>query len=470
MESREIFIAVFISGACAMMVEIGGGRIIAPYLGTTIYTWAAVIGLVLAALSAGYYLGGVLAERYNDRKHLGNVFFLAAFCTVLIPIIAYIIVPLTTLLPLAWASIMSAMILVPASVFFGMVSPYAIKLVSRNRELGKTSGQVFALSTVGSIVGTLGTGFILIPNMSINLIFVGAGVVMLCTGWLVARKIERLDSFMFLVFASFASAVTFSPLVYGTTIFHSNSEYYDISVVDNVSIENVTGRVLLLDSAYSSGERSDGSSLFEYETEVKKIYLLLDNPKRALVIGVGAGTQIEDLKKEFSNVVVDEVEIDAKIPEIGSKYFHLRFDNRTNIIIDDGRRYVKTTGRKYDIVVLDVFRGRSVPAHLTSVEFVRELKNVTNPGALIIMNLISAVEGDKSRFLQLVYNTYSSEFSNVYIVPLGDKPEQSQNVIMVATDANLSSHLAGNPKVIGFKPTTSQIVTDDLNPVEVLVQ
>ena len=453
-----------------MIVEIGGGRIIAPYLGTTIYTWAAVIGLVLAALSAGYYLGGVLAERYNDRKHLGNVFFLAAFCTVLIPIIAYIIVPLTTLLPLAWASIMSAMILVPASVFFGMVSPYAIKLVSARQESGKMSGQVFALSTVGSIVGTLGTGFILIPNMSINLIFVGAGVVMLCTGWLVSRKIERLDSFMFLVFASFSSAVTFSPLMYGTTIFHSNSEYYDISVVDNVSIENVTGRVLLLDSAYSSGELPNGSSMFDYVNEGKKLYALSDNPDRALVIGVGAGTQIEDLKREFSNIVVDGVEIDPMIPEVGSKYFSLKLDNRTNIIVDDGRRYVKTTSRKYDIIVLDVFRGRGVPFHLTSIEFVKELKNVTNPDTVIIMNLISAVEGDKSRFLQLVYNTYSSEFSHVYILPLGDKPEKSQNVIMVATDANLSGRLAHNPNVIIFKPNTSQIVTDDLNPVEVLVQ
>jgi spermidine synthase len=470
MESREIFIAVFISGACAMMVEIGGGKIIAPYLGTTIYTWAAVIGFVLAALSAGYYLGGVLAERYNDRKHLGNVFFLAAFCTVLIPILAYIIVPLTTLLPLAWASILSAMILVPASVFFGMVSPYAIKLVSRERESGKMSGQVFALSTFGSIIGTLGTGFILIPNISITLIFVGAGAAMFLTSFLVSRKIEGIDALMFLAFASFSSFITFSPLVQGTTIFQTESEYYAISVLDNVSIGNSTGRVLFMDGSGSSGELPDGSSLFEYETEVKKLYPLLDNPKRALVIGVGAGTQIEDLKKEFSNIMVDGVEIDPMIPEVGSKFFHLKFDNRTNIIVDDGRRFVKTISRKYDIVVLDVFRGRSVPYHLTSIEFVKELKNVTNPDAVIIMNLISAVEGDKSRFLQLVYNTYSTEFSNVYIMPLGDRPEKSQNIIMVASDADLSGRLAGNPRVIVFKLATSQIVTDDLNPVEVLVQ
>ena len=469
MESREFYFAAFVAGACAMIVEVGGGRIIAPYLGTTIYTWAAVIGLVLAALSAGYYLGGIYAERYNDQKHLGRVFFQAAICTVLIPFLAKIIVPVSTLFPLAFASIMSALVLVPASVFYGMVSPYTIKLVSRDKESGKMSGQVFALSTLGSIIGTLGTGFILIPNISITLIFVGAGAVMFFSGWLISRKINSVDAFVFLMFATFSSFITFSPLVNTTTIFQANSEYYDIIVVDNVSFNNRTGRILLLDSAYSSGETPDGSSLFNYVNEGKKLYSLSSNPKRALVIGVGAGTQIEDLKKEFPDLIVDGVEIDPKVAEAGSKYFSLKLDNRTNIFIDDGRRYVKSTQRKYDIVVLDVFRGRSVPFHLTSIEFVKELKNVTNPDAIIIMNLISAVEGEKSRFLQLIYNTYSSEFSNVYILPLGDEPEKSQNVIMVVSDSNLSSRL-NNSKVRSIKPNISQIVTDDINPMEVLVQ
>jgi hypothetical protein len=168
---------------------------------------------------------------------------------------------------------------------------------------------------------------------------------------------------------------------------------------------------------------------------------------------------------------VDGVEVDPQVIEVGKKYFSLKDDNRTNIIIDDGRRYVKTTNQTYDLVLIDVFRGKSTPSHLTSVEFVQELKNITNPNGVIIANMIASLEGEKSLFLQLIFNTYSEMFENVLIIPISDDPKEVQNIILVATDADVSDFIESKKtEIYPFKSKTNQIVTDDLNPTEVLVQ
>jgi len=471
MKALNLLIPVFISGACAMVVELGGSRIIAPYLGTTIYTWAAVIGLVLAALSLGYYYGGNLADKYKDRKYLARIFFFAAFCTLLIPVIAKFILPFTLLFPLAIASIISALILVPASVFYGMVSPYAIRLLSEGVRIGRSSGEVFALSTVGSIAGTLGTGFLLIPYFSITWIFVGAAVAMIGCGFLVHKKMNPVDVCMFCLFLFPAGFMSFALYSSGNLVYQTNSEYYTISVYDNITIGNGSTRVLRLDDAYSTGEYPDGSPAFGYVIEAREAYNISKNPKRALVIGVGGGTQVEELKKAFPDMMVDGVEIDRKVIQTGETYFSLKKDNRTDIIIDDGRRFVKTTDRKYDLVVIDVFRGKGIPSHMTTLEFVKELKNVTNPNAVVIINVISTFDGEKSRFLQLIYNTYSEEFSNVMVMPLGSEPDKSQNIILIATDADVSDFVAMNPgKIREYKPATNETITDDKNPSEIMVQ
>jgi spermidine synthase len=471
MKFLNLLIPAFISGACVMIVELTGSKIIAPYLGTTIYTWAAVIGLVMAALSLGYFYGGNLADKYNDRKHLANIFFLAAFCTLIIPILANIIVPFTVLIPLSVASIVSALILVPASFFYGMVSPYVIKLISRDEKVGKSSGEVFAISTIGSIVGTLGSGFLLIPNFSITWIFIGASIAMLLSGLFISKSINKVDLFMFGLFLIPSFWVGFTPLVDGDLLFQTNTQYYMVNVFDNVEYGNESGRLLMLDNVYSSMEKPDGSPVFSYIFDARAAYNLSNDPKRALVIGVAAGTQVEDLKRTYPNLIVDGVEIDPKVIEVGKEYFNLEDDNRTNIIIDDGRRFVKTTNETYDIILLDVFRGKSIPSHLTSIEFVKELKNTTNPDSVIIANIISSVEGEKSLFLQLIYNTYSEEFDNVLILPVGDDPNNVQNVILVATDTDTTEFIINQKtKIYPFKPETNQIVTDDLNPTEVLVQ
>lgn len=473
---NDLLVAVFVSGACAMVVELAGARLISPYLGNTIYTWTAVIGLVMAALSAGYYIGGSLGDRHRDRAHLSTILLCASILTVAIPFLGWMLLPLTTLIDLVPASIIASLILVPASLCYGMVSPYAIKLTGRGGEEGRSAGRVFALSTVGSIAGTLGTGFVLIPNVQLTHIFILAALLMLMASWLAGRKGKAMlmEGAAFAALAALISPFGFLPLFGGTVIHQEDSEYYHITVTEDNASEWKGGgsvaRILYLDNAASSGEFLDGTPAFEYALKSRMAYELVPDPRNALVVGVAAGTQVEDLKRRYPGVMVDGVDIDARAVDAGRKFFSLKDDARTNITIDDARRYVRRGGREYDIVALDAFRGRTVPYNLATTEFLGELKGRMSGDGVAMANIISAVEGEKSAAFVRIYNTFSSVFDNVVVLPVGTNPGGVQNIVIIATDRDVSAFRKAHAADIyqGEVPYAEPL-SDGLNPIELYV-
>jgi spermidine synthase len=469
MADSRILSAAFVSGGCAMVVELAGSRVIAPYLGSTIYTWASVIGLVLAALSLGYYIGGKFADKYKDRRHLSYIFMSAAFCTLAVPFFMVFLGPFLTFIDHALASLIASITLVPASLFYGMVGPYAIKLTMKKGEEGKGSGRVFAISTVGSIIGVLGTGFLLIPNLALTHIFFLAALSMLICSIIIGDALKLPDMIVFLMFGVFLFQISFSPLVLGDLIYSTSSEYYEISVF-NITENGTSSLVLYLNTYPSSAMLENGSLNFDYVIKARLGYELVEDPDRGLVIGVAGGTQIEDLKDQYPNIHVDGVEIDEKTIEVGERFFNLEIDERTDIIIDDARRYLKTTNRTYDIVLMDVFKGTSIPYHLASVEFFRELKEDMGPDSVLIINLISSVEGEDAMLLNLFYNTLSSEFSEVLILPMYDDPTIIQSCIIIAGDIDMTDFKEKySEDIYPFQPITDRIITDELNPVDTYV-
>ncbi len=461
-------LAVFISGACAMVIELAGARLMAPYLGNTIYTWAAVIGLVMASLSAGYYVGGSLGDRYGDRRHFSTILLCAALFTLAVPFIGWMLLPFTAFLDLWIASVIASFVLVPASVCYGMVSPYAIKLTAKAGEEGKGAGSIFALSTVGSIMGTLGTGFVLIPNMHLTHIFILAAVLMLGASWLAGRKggFMLMEGVTFIALAGIVSQFGFFPLFDGSVIYAEDTRYYHLTVVE----QNVSGqpaRVLYLDNAASSGEFGGGEPAFPYLIKTRLGYELVENPARALVVGVAGGTEVEDLKKSFPGVTVDGVDIDPRAVEIGVEFFSLSDDNRTEIIIDDARRYLRKTDRTYDLVLMDVFRGKNIPYNLATRECLSELKGRMGPDGVVVVNLISALDGKNSGAFVHLYNTFSSVFTNVVILPVGTGPMETQNIVLIATDKDVAAFRERHADAIygGPVPETAPL-TDELNPIE----
>src|SRR3989344_7172101 len=164
----DLELIVFVSGTVVMVLELIGSRILAPYLGTSIFVWTSLIGIILAALSGGYYLGGKFSRENPTISFLTTVLFIASLSVVLLVLVKDLILYYVMGLGVAAGSVVATIILfMPSSILLGMVSPYAIRLKTKQVEsVGGVSGNLYALSTIGSIFGTFLAGFYLIPHFS----------------------------------------------------------------------------------------------------------------------------------------------------------------------------------------------------------------------------------------------------------------------------------------------------------------
>lgn len=464
----ELLLIAFVSGACVMLVEIAGARVISPYLGNTIYTWASAIGLVMAALSLGYYAGGVLADKYNDRKHFSLILLAAGVLTLIVPLTGNLFIPFTILLDLSTANLLAAFILAPASFFYGMVSPYAIKLTSEKGQEGQGAGRIFAISTVGSIAGALGTGFILIPNIELTHIFISGAIAMVLMSWLSSPKKGMLIDALPVSLLIFLVLQTGHANLYdGKVIYESDSLYYHILVLDG-EYDGSPARLLILDNSFSTGETEGGEPAFSYVSKSKVAFELLPEVKNAIVLGSAGGTQVEIIKRHYPGAFVEGVDIDREVVEIGKTHFSLVEDERTGIIIDDARRHMQITEKQYELIFMDVFRGKSIPPHLATREFLFELKEKMAPEGVAALNIISALEGRDAEVFILVHNTFSSAFQNVLVLPLGDDPEETMNILIIATDRDVDSFVAAHADEIYFAQVPERPpLRDELNPIEI---
>ncbi len=464
-DQRQIYALAFISGACSLLVEIAGARALYPYIGNTIFTWAGNIAVVLGFLTIGYWWGGKSADKNRSPAQLSLFMFLAAVSTAIIPFMAFIFGPFAMLLPARIASILLPFIIAPASFFYGTFCPYAIKLTSKGGREGSGSGNIFSISTFGSIAGVLLTAFVLIPNIELGNVFFGAAILMAISSFFLCRSLKRgADLVIFAAFVALAMSFNMNPQ-FGSVIFQKNTPYALLTVT-NLNLSGNQSRVLMLDNSLSSGE-SGGLPVFNYMLISANSFDLLKDPKDALVLGTAAGIQVEQIKRDFSSIHVDAVDIDKDAIDAGVRYFSLKEDNRTTIFIDDARHFVSSADKSYDLVIVDVFRSNSPPPHIATVEFVRSLKSVMEPDAAVAVNLIGTLKrGDG--YIQYMYDTYRSQFDHVYIFPSADEGVR-QNVVLIATDRdNLAFEQKYLNKTYQMIYDPGLIFSDSKNPVELL--
>ncbi|MBI5222856.1 fused MFS/spermidine synthase [Candidatus Micrarchaeota archaeon] len=470
-QEKEILIASFISGFCLMVIEIGGPRLTAPYIGNTIFSWAAVIASVLGALSLGYYYGGKMADKNPTKEGLGKIFIICSITTFLAYLLGTFVGPLAAILDITTASILTSLIFFPAAATYGIVSPYIIKLTSKAGKEGENSGRVFAVSTLGSILGTLGTGFILVPNLPVKWIFIGTGIIMALLGiYLKAIKMNSPKYTIVLIFLMTLSVATAPIEIYkGTTVYEGESPYYHIRVLDG-DFFNESSRILLLDNAISSGHGVGGKAIFEYEKQTQKTYELMGKTPKVLMLGVAAGTIIDGIFKAKPDATVTGVEIDEKTIEVGKRFFNLTENERTEIVIEDARRYIEKTDQRYDFIIIDTYRGKSVPFHLTSDEFLKQLKEKGTTDAIVVVNVIGSIQGDRSELFQSIYKTFANNYRKIVLFPTNKDYEKRQNIMLIATDRNISEfENKYKTELAHVQLDRGKIITDDLNPTDILI-
>ncbi|GGN09641.1 spermidine synthase [Halarchaeum nitratireducens] len=429
-------LAVFASGVVSMGLEILAGRIVAPQFGSSIYTWGSVIAVFLAALSVGYHYGGKrAAEEATNGRLVRLLLGSAVYVAVLIVFADQLLASAAALpLPARFASLPAVVLLFgPPTYLLGFISPYAAELTDREG-IGEASGRVYALGTVGSIVGAFGTTFVLIPSLSVSRIAFALGATLVVTAGVLAWPSDRRATLSTLVVALLLVAATatgaFGYTARGDVVYETNTAYQDLAVVDDGDT-----RTLYLDGQrHSAMDKSDPTRhVFEYTQYFHMPYLLADDPDdidRVLFVGGGGFTGPKRFAAEY-DASVDVVEIDPEVVRVAEAYFRAdEYDVTAHV--GDGRQFLRETDETYDLIVLDAYKKDKVPFQLTTREFMSLASDRLSPNGGVVANVISAPTGPASQFYRAEYETMNEVFPQVYSFPTTDT-NVVQNVELVAT-------------------------------------
>lgn len=436
-------ITVFICGAVVMIFELVGSRILAPYLGTSIFVWTSLIGIILGSLSIGYYWGGKIADKKVSFSGLAGIIFLAAIfigLTVLFKDLLLLVL-LSSLIQVKIIAVISSIILFsPASILLGMVSPYIAKLkLSSLDKAGATVGNLYAISTSGSIGGTFLAGFYLIPNFGINRILITLAVASLIVSFLLAKNkwIKTKFFFLTLFILGLCSENGINYFFPKKNFIDVNTAYNRIWIYDDLDKEtNKEVRYMMINSTMNSGMFLDSDELvFDYLKYYHLAKHFNPNFKKTLMLG-GAGYAFpKDFLLKYPEAAIDVVEIDPRVTELAKEYFGLKDNPRLNIYHEDGRMYLNRTQEKYDVIFGDAFGSYySIPYQLTTIEAVKRSYDILNNDGVVILNIVSTIDGTRGEFLRAQYQTYKSVFPQVYIFPVKNIRDgnEFQNIMIVA--------------------------------------
>lgn len=475
---------VTVVGAVIMILELVGSRILAPTLGTSLFVWTSLIGVILGSLSFGYWQGGKLADRKSDYKTL---FLLLIFSSILIAAVAFFhenFLSLTQIVitDIRANSLISALILfAPVNIVLGMVSPYAAKLKLTDMEKsGQTIGNLYALSTLGSILGTFGAGFWLIPTYGSTKILVGLAIATLLVSIILTPKIGIKKSII-------SIAVLILIGGYFTIGYYQKSNlietsYSTIKISDRTDRE--TGRPVRL---LTFDPRGAQSAIFtdnkdnDLVSTYTKFFRLADyfNPasNKTLLIGGGAFVYPRDYLTRHPNSTIDVVEIDPKLTSIARQYFNFQDDPRLNIVNADGRVFLNQNKTQYDSVLIDAFNSLTPPYNLTSIEAIKKMNESLKPDGVVIANIVSPLTGPNSEFARAEYKTFSQVFPQVYLflpTSVVPNPNVTQNIMLVAIKGNQKPSFTSNnieedtylQSLWKDQIPDAPIITDDFAPVE----
>jgi predicted O-methyltransferase YrrM len=474
---RYELIAV-LNGAIIMVLEIVGARIIAPPFGSSVYVWTAVIGVILGALSLGYWYGGKMADRGASDRGLAVILVLAAAVLLMSLLTREVTLALAVAVggDIRLQALAAAVILFgPANFLMGTVSPYLAKLrIANLATAGASVGRLYAAGTLGSIVGTFAAGYWLIAvlgNRALGLwLVVGLIVASLMAErrrWVWQRTAVAVAVGVLMVLPRFEQArAGQAPLLYD-----GDSTYARWQVLE-VPYKGQPARLITSDwNAVESGMfvNEPGRPAFDYIERFLNVAEAMGGPRRVLVIGGGTYTLPRMLLERYPGTMVDVVEIDPKLDELAAHFFGYKPDPRVRVIHEDGRTFLNGNQEVYDVVFIDAFASTVPPFQLTTVEAVERVARSLAPDGVVAVNLIAAQAGAGAAFAQAEAATYRARFAQVAVAPAvaGSAATARQNLILMAGRhaervQTVVNRFGTGRAEVGPGP----VLTDDFAPVE----
>lgn len=495
MSTVRAAVVVFIASFCTLVIELVAGRVLAPYVGVSLYTWTSIIGVVLAGISAGAYAGGWLADRRPAESTLGWLLLAAG-------ITAMLIAPATTFLAaddglltsygiattlLQRVVLLSFVLFFLPSFFLGMISPVAVKIAVRDlATTGRTVGKIYAFSTLGSIVGTFTTGFFLIARFGTRATLVGTGAVLIATALLLGslfgrrgRAVSALVLAGALAYAGLWPGAVQPPdqdalqQIGATGIVHyEESEYYTIQVERTVRDDNGSPlHALHLDHLVHSYSDPDDATFLEYEylrifRDVVDWTARRKPVFRVLFIGGGGYTLPRLIEQQYPGAGIDVVEIDPAVTRVAYRFFGVAHQTAIRTINQDARWFAMHATETYDAIFIDAFNDLSVPYHLTTRELTAQLRRLLAPDGALVANVID--DYANGRFLVSYARTLESVFGKPNVAVLAEAPEdvgsERSTFVVVASSVagSLVASVAGHP----VSPKGGIVLTDDYAPVD----
>lgn len=413
-----LLFTLFVTGACVMVVEILGTKVISPFFGVSLYVWSSLITVTLLSLALGYWMGGLLADAKPQSVWLYGIILVSGLTLAFVPVFSPEVIRLTQDLELRLGTLTASFLLFSWPLLgLGMVSPYAIRLRANKLELvGMTSGLLYAISTFGSFVGTIVAGFVLIPSMPVDRIFwlLAGTLILVAAGGLASSGHPRGMIIGLVIFLGVISAwFLYRPPAAGAgeaRILHRSESFYgQIKVVDFKDV-----RSLLVNSSPQNFVYKDGGkSLFDHSPYVVYLAALLayrPELERVLMIGLGGGT-LAMLLAQYG-VTVDVIEIDPRMVEVAQQYFGYE-PRKGQVFLGDGRYVMKRLDARYDAFVLDAFSAYDQPSHLFTREMFLEVQRVLKKDGVIGINSAGFIEGQAARVPKSIFRTLEEVFPHV---------------------------------------------------------
>ncbi len=384
-----------------MALEILASRVLAPVFGNSVYVWGSIISVFLAALAVGYQLGGRLADRQPSLPALGRLVLLAGLSQALLLLAGK---PLVAALGrLSGGSpggtlVAAALLFGPASLLLATVSPYAVRLAARDlAQLGDTAGRLFALSTAGSLVGTLGCTFGLIPFLELQPILALLLGTTTCTALVALWGSSRREVWSYAlaaVLAVLAAGKGLRPAPLPPLTLYSGLTPYQTLEVEELDTRRILTSNGMLQSAII---RATGEPGLAYARFAALGALFQPRMQRMLVLGMGAGSAGRYLQARMPGLTVDYVEIDPEVPRLARRFFDFRDGATTRVHVADARRFLAGSAQSWDYVFTDAYIGLSVPFHLTTAEYMAEVQRHLSPEGVFAMNLAGGLDDAFSR-------------------------------------------------------------------------
>ena len=441
-----------------MALERGAQRMLSPYFSSSQVIWTIIIAFIMVAMAIGNLIGGKLADKHATPTFLFALLFAAATWVMLIPFVGKALI---TAIALGFATFITSGYLIITSItccvviyifpllVLGMITPTIVKNATRDlAESGKIVGRVEAFNTIGSIIGTVIPTFVTIPFIGTSATFIVFASILYAISifYFVSHGVLKIKH---VVIGVIALGVGISSTFIGTAFWDNNvlyegeSEYNYLRVEENDKEIILSTNVLFGVQSVKRKEKGLTGMYYDYAMAAPIISGVLSKPLSMCVLGLGTGTFPSQCYDFFPNRIseVDGVEIDGKIVELSKRYFSL--PEQINVFVEDGRAFLNTTSKKYDVIMVDAYRDITIPYQMSSVEFFSLVKDHLNPGGTMVLNL-NMFSTQKASIGDYIASTVAHVFPQTYLAPLSALDENG-NVVNIGENCELYAMADGNP-------------------------